>query len=331
MLLRALRGKGPGAFLLIIIAFAAVWSSAWLHPQPVPDSVYQSNPMPMYGLLLKLCSGNHTIGMLITFAVLAVITVLIELFSDNTDFLSERSLILPFIYIVSGGIFPIHQQLNPVLPASLFLLLALMSIMKGYHKPDIVHNFFDAGFLISFGSLFYANLIWFGILVIIGIGLLRTGKPSEIIIAVLGLAGPWFLTYGILYVTGADIKKLADIIVLNLFHRGENAKYAIAQLVALSVIAIGLLASMTNMMTVMNKKKIKSRKVFSLLISTFLITITVFLAVPSASSEIFWILALPSAYFLSFYLTTSRRRIFPEIYLVLIIGLVAFIQLSLLG
>ena len=35
-------------------------------------------------------------------------------------------------------------------------------------------NFFDAAILISTGSLFYANLIWFGLLVIIGIALIRT-------------------------------------------------------------------------------------------------------------------------------------------------------------
>ena len=65
-------------------------------------------------------------------------------------------------------------------------MLAIMRIMDGYHISGTAYNYFDAGLLISIGSLFYANLIWFGLLVIIGIALLRTGNLKEILISVLG-------------------------------------------------------------------------------------------------------------------------------------------------
>ena len=59
-------------------------------------------------------------------------------------------------------------------------MLAVIRIIDGYRKAGIANNFFDAGILISTGSLFYANLIWFGVLVIIGIALIRTVSISEI-------------------------------------------------------------------------------------------------------------------------------------------------------
>ena len=74
--------------------------------------------------------------------------------------------------------------------------------MEAYRIQGIAYNFFDAGILIGIGSLFYANLIWFGLLVIIGIALLRTGNIKEIAISFIGLLTPYIMTFGIYYVLG---------------------------------------------------------------------------------------------------------------------------------
>ena len=79
------------------------------------------------------------------------------------------------------------------------------------------YSYFDAGILISTGSLFYANLIWFGFLVIIGIALFRTGNLKEIVISILGLLTPYLITFGIYYVIGKDISALIKFLGDNLF------------------------------------------------------------------------------------------------------------------
>ena len=101
-------------------------------------------------------------------------------------------------------------------------MLAIMRIMDGYRIQGIAYNFFDAGILISTGSLFYANLIWFGLLVIIGIALLRTGNIKEIAISVLGLVTPYILTFGIYYVLGKDLKNYLSLIEYNLFGKADR-------------------------------------------------------------------------------------------------------------
>ncbi len=85
-------------------------------------------------------------------------------------------------------------MLNPAIFGAMFLMLAIRRIMDAYRDPGIAYNFFDAGILIGIGSLFYANLIWFGLLIIIGIALLRTGNIKEIAISVIGLITPYILT-----------------------------------------------------------------------------------------------------------------------------------------
>ncbi len=73
--------------------------------------------------------------------------------------------------------------------------------MESYKVQGTAFSFFDAGMLISIGSLFYASFIWLGLLLIIGIAILRTGSIKEIIISILGLATPVFIFYGFLYVS----------------------------------------------------------------------------------------------------------------------------------
>ena len=80
--------------------------------------------------------------------------------------------------------------------------------MESYRIPGIAYNFFDAGILIGIGSLFYANLIWFGLLLIIGIAILRTGNIKEIAISVIGLVTPYVMTFGIYYVWGKILRVL---------------------------------------------------------------------------------------------------------------------------
>ncbi len=101
-------------------------------------------------------------------------------------------------------------------------MLAIIRIMDGYRKAGVPNNFFDAAILISTGSLFYANLIWFGLLVIIGIALIRTVDISGIAISVLGLLTPYLMTFGIYYAAGKDIRALLTLIGNNLFHRTEG-------------------------------------------------------------------------------------------------------------
>jgi len=84
-------------------------------------------------------------------------------------------------------------------------MLAQIRIMEAYRKQGIAFNFFDAGVLISTGSLFYANLIWFGIIVLVGIAILRTGNIKEIAISFVGLITPYVTVIGLYYVLGNDI------------------------------------------------------------------------------------------------------------------------------
>jgi hypothetical protein len=235
-------------------------------------------------------------------------------FNTSIFFINERTFLPATIYTLFSGFFPGYQVLNPVLPASLFLMLAIRRIMDAYRKNETAYNFFDASLLIGTGSLFYANLIWFAVLVIIGIAILRTFNLWELVLSVLGLCTPLLLTAGVYYGAGKDLNLLLFATNYNLFQKAGNHYFSRLAIVGLIIMGICILISLFHLLSVMNIKKIRSRKTFSLLIWAFVVAIVVFFLLPSVSVELIYIAAIPLSYFLTHYFVSCKKQLIPEIF-----------------
>ena len=171
--------------------------------------------------------------------------------------------------------------------------------METYRVPGTAYNFFDAGILIGIGSLFYASLIWFGLLVFIGMALLRTGDIKEIVISVIGLVTPYFLTFGIYYVLGKDLKDLLSLLDYNLFGKPDDYVFTPLTIVAILFTALIMLVSIVHLLSLMNTKKINARKTFLLLFWIFLIAVGAYFIAPAVSVEIIWITGIHVSYILT--------------------------------
>ncbi len=326
MLLKLFRGTSPGVIFLIVMTLGALWLGAFIGPQPQGLSLYETKPMPLYGLLKSLFSAHQFAGVLFSFILLSFLLFLLVNFNTVVFFISERTFLPATLYLLIISVFPEIQVLNPVLPATFFLMMAVFRIMDSYRKPGTAFNFFDAGFLISTGSLFYANMLWFGILVIAGIALLRTGNIKEILLSIVGLATPYILVTGIYYVAGFDLEVLLNDIIDNLF--GLSPGYNFARLTIIVLIYSGLiiLISIGFLIMMMNSKKIKSRKTFYLLFWMFFISLGLFLLLRSVSVEIVWISGIPASYFLTHYFVFARKKILPELIFSVLFLLVLLLQ-----
>jgi hypothetical protein len=247
-------------------------------------------------------------------------------FNTSAFFISERNFLPALIYILLSGYFPQYQIMNPVLPAAVFLILGIRKIIESYKVQGTAFSFFDAGMLISVGSLFYASLIWFGLLLIIGIAILRPGSIKEVIISIIGLVVPVFIIYGFFYVTGKDMNSLVSAVTYNLFAKDVNYSIPWLTLIVLAISGITVLISVAQLLSAINSKKIKSRKTFILFLWTFIIVACVYSLFNPVSEEIVWIAVIPPSYFLSHYFVFSRRKLLPEIMLVVLFVLAALVQ-----
>jgi hypothetical protein len=326
MILKLFRGTGPGVVLIILLSAAGVWMSAFLHPYQASSILYDVNPMPLYGVLKSLLGKSAIAGAIFSFVLLLVISFFLVNFNTTVFFINERTFLPAIIYILISGLFPEYQALNPVLPAVLLLIIAVRRMMDAYRKNGIAYNFFDAAILISTGSLFYANMIWFGLLTIIGIALLRTWNVKEILLSILGLATPLIITAGVWYVSGKDMSQLLDMAYQNLFEKTGSYSFTRVSVAGIVIIGLCTLISLYFLLSVVNSKKIKSRKTFTELIWILVISLTVFFSLPSVSLEIVYIISVPLSYIMAHYFVFSRKKVMPEILFTLIFIIVIVLQ-----
>ncbi|HBH85956.1 MAG: hypothetical protein A2X05_16850 [Bacteroidetes bacterium GWE2_41_25] len=326
MLLRFFKGTSPGVILLISVIFITVSLSSFIHHAPGIQYSYSVYQMPLYGLLMDILGSGRFLPDMLSFLIAAFLLFLIVNFNTTIFFINERTFLPALLFILIIGVFPEYQKLNPAIPASLLFIIALKRIMAGYHQQGIAYNFFDAGILISTGSLFYANLLWFGVIIIIGIVLLRTVTVFELVISLLGLVTPYLITFGLYYVLGYDLDALASLIYNNIFSDSRDYLFPRLTIVTLIFEAIIVLLSVGFIMMLQNTKKIKSRKTFSLLTWVFVISLAVYSGVPSVSTEMIWITAIPVSYFLSHYFILSKKKLVSEIFFTILLVLILLIQ-----
>jgi hypothetical protein len=326
MLLRLFRGTGPGTLFVIIVVLVAVWTAALIHPSQDLASGYEVNPMPLYSVLKHLLGNNALAGTGFSFAIMALMAVLLNNFNTSAVFISERTFLPGLFYILLTGLFPQYQVLNPVLPASLFLLIAVRRIVASYHKPGVAYNFFDAGLLISTGSLFYADLIWLSLIIIIGISLIRSFNFMEITISFLGLLTPWFLAFGIFYVTGGNPLSLLETIKINLFGDAGVFQVSAVALIIFILVGLMLIVSIAHLLSLLNTKKIKARATFSLFLWLFVLAGVTFAVLPSVSEEIIMVIGIPASYFLAHYFVFNTKKLIPEIAFSVLLAFLAFVQ-----
>ena len=326
MLLRLFKGTNPGVILMIALTMGITWVSAFLYPHDPPQAPYETNPMVLYAILKQITGGNLTGGVIFSLLSLTLMLFLIVGFNTSVFFINKRTFLPALFYILFSAIFPQQQVMNPVMPASVFLMIALMRIMSAYRKQGTAFNFFDAGMLISIASMFYANIIWFGLLMIVGIILLRTGNIKEISLSILGLLTPYILLSAFYYVSGIDIGAFLADINYNLF--GRTPGYSFSRLIGAVILltAIIILVSIGFLMMRISTKKIKSRKTFYLLLWTLFISLVLYLVLPSVSVEMIWITGIPASYLLAHYFVFVRKKIIPEILFSGIYILVILIQ-----
>jgi hypothetical protein len=326
-MLRFFRGTAPGTIFLIAITLIGLWISAFIDPQLPRSDIYETNPMPLYSLFRLVALNSPGAGVAASFILLSLMMFLLVNFNTSHFFISERTFLPSLIYLFFCSLFPQYQVMNPVLPAALFLMLAIMRIIGSYRKAGVASNYFDAGVLISIGTLFYANLIWFGILLIIGIALLRTGSPGEILIAITGLLTPFIITAGLYYVTGMNLHLLVWDLKENLVGSSADFEFHRVTIVVLICFAMVLAASLFFLIMHINSKKIKSRKTFWLLLWTFIISLLLYFLSPAVSVEMMWIMSIPASYLVVHFFVFSTRKVITEIIFSVMLLLVFLVQI----
>lgn len=327
MLLKQFKRTGPFTIFLIVVVMLFIWAGPIVRAKKSFSLYFDLDPMPLYGIVSSILGTHPLPGIILSILMVSLMAFMMVNLNTTLFFINERTFLPAFFYILISGLFPQYQLMNPAVFGAVFLMLAIRRIMESYRIQGTAYNFFDAGLLIGTGSLFYANLVWFGLITVVGIALLRTWNPRELLLSIIGLLTPFVLTLGIYYVEGTNPVDFLNILMYNLF--GLKAGFALIPVIIIAMIYTGVLVfgSLYSLILMFGTKKVQSRKTFSLLLWVFLISILIWLLVPSVSIEIIWIAAIPLSYFLSHYFVFLKRKVFSEIMFTLFFLMIVLMQI----
>ncbi len=321
MFVRLFRGAGTGLFILILLAGAALWASAYFNPVTVSSSSV-TEAMPLWNIVLSVMIKSYKVQVIVSFILMILIAMLLIRFNISEFFINHRTFFPGIMFVLLYSIFPGAMVYNAALPATILILAALWRMVASYRQSGVAYNFFDAALLISTASLFYANAIWFLLLVFVGLLLLRSPDLREITIAIAGALLPYAFLYAIWYLTNRDIIDLNVLIINNLFEEAPAFVWSRTAVILMVILIFNLIAGLYSVMTDMPTKKVKSRKTFFMILWLLAISVAVYFAVPSASVEIMAIAAIPSAFVISNYYVFARKLLIPEIMFSLLIVMI---------
>lgn len=226
--------------------------------------------------------------------------------------------------ILSCGIIKL-QGLHPAIIANLALILTIDKIFFSYRKEKVLSVLFDASLILSVGSLFYFDIIFFVIIIWTGLIILRTFNWREWVITITGLITPYILVFSYYYIFD-DINYIREIIVSNVFVSRTDPGLNMSYYIFFSYLLLLIIISTVSMFVRFGLKKISTRKYFTIILWLFLFSMIFLAVLRSMSIEVLVIAAVPASYLLSNYFISLRSRWWGDILFLVLIGLIIYIQ-----
>ena len=282
--------------------------------------------MPLNEVIQNIIPPFSIASRITGFILLLIIAFLLNHQNTKYIFIPERSYMSAVIYLVIVCGLVTYRGYHPVLPATIFLLVALERMLDSFKNENLSYNPFDAGFLLGLGSLFYFNIIFFIILLWAAIAILRSFNIREWFFTLLGVAIPYFLLFSIYYLVNLKSENIIIALKSNfIFHNALDLSKA--QYVFLGFLALLILIASQYILKIMPNKKILPRKSYNLFLIEFFIVILLYFSIPSAATELIYIIALPASMLLSHMFVTARKTRLLEITFDLLIVLLIVLQL----
>ncbi len=320
MFLKIARSNQPVTVILIPFIGLIIWYNPLLIHQSTPNNTISS--MPLENLLQILLLSHLFLSKLLGFILFLSISFYLNHLNTKYIFIEERTYLPSIVYIVITCILLNNKNYYPILPATLFFLMAIERIFDSYKDERLSYNVFDAGLLIGIASLFYFNIIFFIIFFWSILLIIRKFYWREWLYILMGAFVPYLLLFSFYYLTNRDNEVIFHAIKDNLIVHSKLF-FSKMQYITGGYLLLLVLLSSQYIIRILPGKKIFARKSFNLFLIAFLISLAVLIIVPSASIEIIFIAGIPMSYLISHYFIRYKKsRLIIIIFDLLIIGFI---------
>jgi len=324
MFIKIIKSNQPAVLIFLIIICSLLWIKTFIF-QDITELSPENIRMPLYDLFYTLLSKNKIILISSGLLILIIQSLYLARLNYKYIFLEGRTYITSVIFILISGSVLELQWFHPAIPGSLALTFAIDKIFYSYRKEKALSLFFDASFIISVGSLFYFNIIYFMIIVWVSLIILRTFNWREWFVTITGLITPYILVCSYYYIFD-DIVYVKDMLFSNLHSCSIEISTDITYIIYFAFLLLLVIISIFSMFSKLGLKKVSTRKYFSIIFWVFLFSLVFTLLLPSMFIDGLVIIAVPASYIISSYFISMRSKWWGDIFLLIWIGLLIYIQ-----
>lgn len=327
MILQPLKSNGPLVNAAYMLVAVLLWLQALLNPFSYPFFESENKGLlfaPVYGLI----SNYRLLQVVLSLAFVLFISFLIQQISSSFSLLKLRTKLPAIIFIILTGGFPALHTLHPVYIAAIFLMLGIYSLFSVFNNPEPVTHFFNAGFFLSLGALFYINLLILLPAFFIAVSTLRREPRFRDHFALfIGFIVPLLFAFSYLFFTDKLINAY-HIIMNNLVTPVSYFAQNYLLISFTGVLALLTLVGSVKMIQLYDSSRVSTRKYFQVLFMIFLFSILGFLLIPAVSQEILILSFIPLSLLIAHLFVSITSRFWSEFLFSLLLTAAVFMQLA---
>ncbi|HRS53843.1 MAG TPA: hypothetical protein P5250_03975 [Bacteroidales bacterium] len=176
--------------LIILITGIILWLPSFVNPFQI---TYSSTLTPLFNKLINILNIWKYLPILSGLICLYLIVFILNDTLANNEIISKNNYAPALLAIILSSWHPVLLNFQPILPGSLFLILAMRNALKSATQDEPINNPFYTGFYIALSSMFYFPFILLFLLIPIGFIVSRVFSWRSWLLSLWGALLPYIL------------------------------------------------------------------------------------------------------------------------------------------
>lgn len=312
MLFKLFKSNHPSVIFLIPILGILLWAPTIFSLPFQAEIVRFERTTWVYNWFLNLFSFYPKASVIFALILIIIQSYIIIRLNFKYMFLDNKTYLPSVFFVLLSSMFAAYQSLHPLLIANLFLLLALDKALLFEKSKNHFKRYFESGFFLGLGTLFYPNIFVLIFVVWLTMIYLRTFNWREWLSSVLGLITPLMLYAGFLFLTD-NIQILSNKIPFLFAGKAPEPGFSQYSLFAMAYLLFVFIIAIVSGARVVGLRKISSRKYFSLFFLMVIGIIALVFAVSALGFEFIISLAIPLSIICSIFFSDIRSKWVGEV------------------
>lgn len=316
MLLKIFKSNHPFVILIIPLLGVALWIPS-LFKLPLEFLTIEFGVTTWaYKWFFGLFSFHPKASVIFALVLLVIQSYIMIRLNFKYMFIESKTYLPSVFFVLFSSALVAYQELHPLLIGNVFILLAIDKAFLFEKSRNQFKRYFESGFLLGLGAIFYPNIFVFIVIVWLTMFYLRTFNWREWFSSIIGLITPFLFYVSALYLTNNTynmLEKLSELLTL----KSPTIQFSMYSISAIGFLGFISIIAIISGARVVGLKKISSRKYFSLFFLMILLIVAAFFLYPALGYEMLVVVSVPLSILFSIFFTEIRNKWIGELFFAL--------------